>query len=179
MAKINLNSILAEPKDAVERITETVEVAQQPLPDFDAILLEWSYRCEKGYPDFNNKKDMIALNKILKEMNLPIPSKLLTEAALTSDGDELMAKLSDKKLNIRPEALSQIESILGKRSAEQQKELNSKFQSFTLQEFIKSGYKVFKDFWNAKASQGMGRGEMMCVMGIKGAESGGNKEKDC
>jgi hypothetical protein len=177
---IKLDEILNESTENPTTLTESVteHIVENVDVDLDAILLEWSYRCEKGYPDFNNKKDMIALNKILKEMNLHIPSKLLTEASLTSDGDELMAKLSDKKLNIRPEALSQIESILGNRSAEQQKELNSKFQSFTLQEFIKSGYKVFKDFWNAKASQGMGRGEMMCVMGIKGAESGGNKEKD-
>ena len=178
MAKINLNSILADDKNAVERIVETVEVAQQPLPDFDAILMEWSWRCEKGYPDFNNKKDMIALNKVLKEMNLTTPFNLLAESTLTSDGDELLAKLSDKALNIRPEALSQIESILGKRSAEEQKELNSKFQTFDLKTFIASGWKIFEPFWDAKASQGMGRGEMMCVMGIKGGASGGNKEKD-
>ena len=61
MAKINLNSILAEPKNAVERIVETVEVAQKPLPNFDAILLEWSYQCEKGYPDFKNKEDLFIL----------------------------------------------------------------------------------------------------------------------
>ena len=24
----------------------------------DKILLEWSYRCEKGYPDLNNKEDL-------------------------------------------------------------------------------------------------------------------------
>jgi hypothetical protein len=70
MAKINLNSILSETKNAVERIVETVEVAQLPLPDFDAILMEWSWRCEKGYPDFNNKKDIAALKEVLKEMNL-------------------------------------------------------------------------------------------------------------
>ncbi len=24
----------------------------------DKILLEWSYRCEKGYPDLNNREDL-------------------------------------------------------------------------------------------------------------------------
>ena len=79
MAKINLNSILSEPKNAVERIAETVEVAQKPLPNFDAILMEWSWRCEKGYPDFDNKKDIAALREVLKEMNLS--ENLLLEKA--------------------------------------------------------------------------------------------------
>jgi hypothetical protein len=80
MAKINLNSILADDKNAVERIEETVEVAQQPLPDFDAILLEWSYRCDKGYPDLNNKKDMYQLQLVLEEMGIENPFKLISEA---------------------------------------------------------------------------------------------------
>ena len=80
MAKINLNSILADDKNVVERITETVEVAQQPLPNFDAILMEWSWRCEKGYPDFNNKKDIAVLKEVLNEMNLSVPNSIIIEA---------------------------------------------------------------------------------------------------
>jgi len=30
----------------------------------DKILLEWSYRCEKGYPDINNKKDIAVFESI-------------------------------------------------------------------------------------------------------------------
>ena len=80
MAKINLNTILEDDKNVVERITETVEVAQQPLPNFDAILMEWSWRCEKGYPDFNNKKDIAVLKEVLNEMNLSVPNSIIIEA---------------------------------------------------------------------------------------------------
>lgn len=38
--------------------------------DFEKILTEWSYRCEKGYPDINDPKDMKILYEILGEMNI-------------------------------------------------------------------------------------------------------------
>ena len=34
----------------------------------DKILLEWSYRCEKGYPDIDSAKDWVILEQILKEL---------------------------------------------------------------------------------------------------------------
>ena len=41
------------------------------MVDIDKILLEWSWRCEKGYPDLNTAKDLATLKQVLKEMNLP------------------------------------------------------------------------------------------------------------
>ena len=32
----------------------------------DKILLEWSYRCEKGYPDLNNKEDLKIFEEVFK-----------------------------------------------------------------------------------------------------------------
>jgi hypothetical protein len=112
MAKINLNSILSETKNAVERIEETVEVAQQPLPDFDAILMEWSWRCEKGYPDFNNKKDMLALKEVLKEMNL-------------------------SEIDIQRVGLTQLNEAL---SQEQQDAVTASASLFTVENINKLGY---------------------------------------
>ena len=53
-----------------ESIVETAKSIEEnaPLPDFDAIVTEWSYRCDKGYPDMKNKSDMIKLQEILNEM---------------------------------------------------------------------------------------------------------------
>ena len=53
--------------------------------DIDSILMEWSYRCDKGYPDFNNKHDMIKLQEILDEMGVASPFKRITEAPESSD----------------------------------------------------------------------------------------------
>ena len=37
----------------------------------DELLLEWSYRSERGYPSLDNPSDISVLKKILKELNLP------------------------------------------------------------------------------------------------------------
>ena len=37
----------------------------------DELLLEWSYRSEKGYPSLDSPSDISLLKKILKELNIP------------------------------------------------------------------------------------------------------------
>ena len=37
----------------------------------DELLLEWSYRSERGYPSVDNPSDLLVLEKILQELNLP------------------------------------------------------------------------------------------------------------
>lgn len=157
-----------------------IESKQKISIDFDAILKEWSYRCDAGYPTIGKKKDMIHLQEILKEMGIenPFPKVKLTEAKLGASGKSLMTKLAEPKLNIRPEALTQIQKVLETFSEKDQALLLSKFQTYTLDQFVKGGYKIFEKFFDAKSSQGMGRGEMMCVMGIKDSRSGGTAEKD-
>jgi hypothetical protein len=178
---INLDNLLQEDnKDLVntEIITETTSTPEVTIPDFESIVTEWSYRCDKGYPDMNDRSDMLHLQAILEEKGIESPFEKLTEAKLGAAGKALMTKLADPKLNIRPEALGQIQKVLETSSESDQKILLSKFQTYTLDQFIKGGYKVFEKFFDAKSSQGMGRGEMMCVMGIKDSRSGGTAEKD-
>lgn len=40
----------------------------------EKILLEWSYRCEKGYPDIDSAKDWVVLEQILKELGTNLDS---------------------------------------------------------------------------------------------------------
>lgn len=183
---IDLDALFAKPNnesvnDTTKEIiteTKTTSTSKEPKLDFDAIVTEWSYRCDKGYPDMKNKSDMIKLQEILDEMGVKAPFKRIVEAKLGTAGKSVLAKLSNPELNIRPEALGQIEKVLATCSEAEQKELLSKFQAYTLDQFIKGGYKPFIKFFDAKSSQGMGRGEMMCVMGIKDSRSGGTAEKD-
>ena len=35
------------------------------------LLVEWSYRTEKGYPDLDNPSDILILKNILNELNIP------------------------------------------------------------------------------------------------------------
>ena len=79
-----------------ESITETVKSIEEnaPLPDFDAIVTEWSYRCDKGYPDMKNKSDMIKLQEILNEMGVKSPFK---QVQLTEADEDPMAWNNLKK----------------------------------------------------------------------------------
>ena len=52
------------------------------------LLLEWSYRSEKGYPELDNPSDISILKQILEKLNLPshtIINKLTEKALNTSD----------------------------------------------------------------------------------------------
>jgi hypothetical protein len=35
------------------------------------LLVEWSYRTEKGYPDMGNPSDILILKEILEKLELP------------------------------------------------------------------------------------------------------------
>ena len=35
------------------------------------LLVEWSYRTEKGYPDLGNPSDILILEEILESLDLP------------------------------------------------------------------------------------------------------------
>ena len=37
----------------------------------DELLVEWSYRTEKGYPDMGNPSDILILKEILEKLELP------------------------------------------------------------------------------------------------------------
>ena len=37
----------------------------------DELLLEWSYRSEKGYPSLDNPSDISILKQILEKLNIP------------------------------------------------------------------------------------------------------------
>ena len=59
----------------------------------DELLLEWSYRSEKGYPSLGNPSDVLILEKILNELNLPSHSIIQKikeqeeEIPVDTDGD--------------------------------------------------------------------------------------------
>ena len=97
---INLDNLLnsneeISSEESKEIITETktTSTSKEPKLDFDAIVTEWSYRCDKGYPDMKNKSDMIKLQEILNEMGIKAPFKRITE--LTPK--EIAAKAKAKK----------------------------------------------------------------------------------
>ena len=64
----------------------------------DELLVEWSYRTEKGYPDMGNPSDILILKTILNELNLPTDIlNTLGEDNITSDEDETQVSSHSKK----------------------------------------------------------------------------------
>jgi hypothetical protein len=43
------------------------------MVNIDALLIEWAYRCEKGYPDMDSPSDLRVLKSILKEQGISLP----------------------------------------------------------------------------------------------------------
>ena len=180
-----------------ESITETAKSIEEnaPLPDFDAIVTEWSYRCDKGYPDMKNKSDMIKLQEILNEMGVKSPFKQIEEAPKPKKAKTVSSKPSAaniatfkklinsnrKQLNFENESIyTSIFKVFDKLNATEQAACIKTFQKMSPEEFEGSGWKIWQKFFDARGEGGTlpGRGEMMAVMAIKGASSGGSKEKD-
>jgi len=59
--------------------------------DIDSLLLEWSVRCPKGYPDLNDPKDMTILYEILSEQGISLP----TSETIVSENKITQEKLAD------------------------------------------------------------------------------------
>jgi len=226
---INLDDILNSNEEASseetieilkESIAETAKSIEEnaPLPDFDAIVTEWSYRCDKGYPDMKNKSDMIKLQEILDEMGIKSPFKQVQLTELDKPKKKSVVKKVVKKVitkrptvddsegygpgipinNKDTTTIKAFKTKLSKIEWENKTNVNKKileifytldkkeqencvtfFQTSKLKQYTADSgtWTYWKKFFNVKLD-GMGRGEAMSVMAIKGAKSGGTKQKD-
>ena len=145
----------------------------------DNILLEWSYRCPDGIVDMNNPDKVKILNEILAENNIELdearPKKEKpVEEEDTSDIGKIMSAL--KTAGIRKDVLDSIKSILANYNTGQLKNFISKFRTYGIND-VQEIYKQFSDFFNI-TTKGLGRGEVMLIMGLKDSKSGGTATKD-
>ena len=66
----------------------------------DELLLEWSYRSEKGYPSLDNPSDVSILKQILEQLDLPanvILKRIVKETSLQSKDFESSTNNQDTK----------------------------------------------------------------------------------
>ena len=59
----------------------------------DELLLEWSYRSEKGYPSLDNPSDVLVLEKILSKLDLPVNTII---QKLKEQEDKITVKTDDE-----------------------------------------------------------------------------------
>ena len=45
------------------------------MVNIDALLNEWAYRCEKGYPDMDSPSDLRVLQQIMTEWEISFPKE--------------------------------------------------------------------------------------------------------
>jgi len=145
----------------------------------DKILNEWSYRCSDGIVDMNNPTKREILNIILKENGVELeeakPKKEKpVEEEDTSDIGNIISTL--KSVGIRKDILNDIKNILLNYNEDQLKNFISKFRTYDINN-ITDIYKTFSDFFNI-TTKGLGRGEVMLIIGLKDSKSGGTSSKD-
>jgi hypothetical protein len=126
----------------------------------DKVVTEWAFRCKKGYPDINNPDDMKVLKEIYSEYGIVMEEKAVKE----QEGD----------------AESELIKILG---AEKAQEVMKRplYQSASTAEFIQNPGKymnAFSDLFHLFKKSVSGKGELIPLVAIKGAKTGGNQDKD-
>lgn len=197
--------------EATKIVTEAVDYSK-PLAtipedisiDFDAILKEWSYRCEFGYPTIGKKEDMIHLQEILKEMGIenPFPKVKLTEAP-ESVGHWKQVFSVDNINRLYPKHGKEILQIFKAYVPNPNKVPSDKLKVLNLFDTITSVTKLmavisanvanpfFQALFNVSSVSGaaggedvksgrggLGKGEVLCVLLTKGGESGGTSGTD-
>ena len=138
---------------------------------FDKILKEHSWKFPKGYPDMNDPKDKEDLFSIISEMLSEDETKVLSI-------EEILEEMS--KAGIKDNySVSGIQRIYNGYNDAQKLVFSQNFRKYPLsKENISKITDIYKDFFDVKASQGMGKGEVQALLGLKGAGSGGTETKD-
>lgn len=132
----------------------------------DKIVTEWAFRCKKGYPDISNLEDKKVLEKIMKEWNLE-------EQEAGESFNERIQSLS-KKLQ------EKVREVYNTLSDSTKDEINNHIGAATIQEFKTNLTKlssIFAPFFSIKAD-GVGRGELLPLLAIKGSTAKGTADKD-
>lgn len=189
------SEVITESKTA-STVKETASI------DIEAILTEWAWRCEKGYPNYNDKNDMIKLQEVLDEMGVELPFNRIKEATpkKAAASKTPLAKthpiFNKEYLDVlypkHSRAIMDAYRMYGKSS----KNL-SKFGKMTsLEELLSTISKnisdpLFKALYTISSVSGkegeeaetsgrggLGKGEVLCVLLTKGGKSGGTSGTD-
>ena len=125
------------------------------------------------------EKKIRIVKENVEQKNSPLKFKILKEA---EEGIKTIKELV-KELEVvgikDSYTINTIKNIYDQYSDTQKQQFNKYFRSLSLnQQNLDIIGDVYSDFYDAKASKGMGRGEVMIILGIKDSKSGGTAEKD-
>lgn len=142
---------------------------------FDKFLNSISYKFSKGYPDMDNEQDVLIIESELRQLGIeakiPQPTK--------NSNPEINNILQTlQKAGSRKDVLDKVEGILVNYTPEQLITFTNNFRKYTVNDLDKIWDIFASDFFNIKASEGEGRGEVMLLIGLSDSKSGGLKTKD-
>ena len=150
----------------------------------DELLLEWSYRSEKGYPSKDNPSDVSLLKEILKELNLPTDEILSKLEADEPGGDDIETPGTDGMEDSGVESDNEEDAAIDSGQTTEYDELiksvfdgripksknTYKFSKTTFDEKVKpDDLEVWKKLWNVRPKKktgdqtetlGVGKGEI-------------------
>jgi hypothetical protein len=193
---INLDKLLQDNKDLVNKEiiieTKTTSTPKEPKLDFDAIVTEWSYRCDKGYPDMKSKSDMIKLQEILDEMGIKSPFKRIEEKKLPKTHKIFNPVHINKVYPKHGKAIMDAYRQHGPQSdllntfgtAKSLEELLSIITAGISDPLYKALYTISSvsggegEEADTSGRGGLGKGEVLCVLLTQGGKSGGDKGTD-
>lgn len=134
------------------------------------LYTEWAWRTESGVPDINNPKDKAILDRVIVE--------ILGEDVKILGVEEVISSLMENGIK-DSYTLSKVKELYRSSDDTHKIEFSKYFRSLSLnQNNLNIINKVFGRYFDAKASQGMGKGETMIILGINNSQSGGTATKD-
>lgn len=179
-----------QPIEPEEPVTEAITF------DLDTVLEEWSYRCASGFPTYGKTEDMIHLQNILDERNIPLPFKRITEAPLFPDQiNQIPTTLTQKLVKAKKQKQFQtfLDNLPGGQTPDMMIAFLKKLTPSEQDEFVKKLYSVKtvedidkSDYATGVASKlfnlepkGIGKAELFLAMMVANSKvSGGGESYD-
>ena len=152
----------------------------------DKAILEWSYRTTKGYPDINSQEDM-ALFESMFGFKLNEEEDVQGDDPNRKPDEQLESEKTIESIvadrNLSKDQQNIIKNTFYALSEPEQKNLLTNYlDKFTVGKFkssLESIVTALKPFYVISfTTTGVGRGEFIPLLAIKGAKSGGTQEKD-
>jgi hypothetical protein len=145
----------------------------------DKVLLEWSARTDKGYPDLNNEQDLAIFESMFGFKLNEQEENDKQEAKNTKTIEDIVEERTTDS-----EFINRIVSTFNELPEEEQNNLLDNYlDKFSLKEFLDKNkladiVKALTPFYHISKKSGSGRGEFIPLLAIKGARSGGTQDKD-
>jgi len=147
----------------------------------DDVIREWFYRLPKGYAEAPyTESELSVLADVIAEHDATI-KKIIPEAVELVTEEETDVISNIKSIGLPQVVNTQIIDMYNGLSDKEKEEFNKNFRTHTIESFVSSGWKAFEKFFQVvdkSPRAGMGRGEVMILLGVKDSEPGGTTKHD-